>query len=62
MTSAQIGVPIATGPMYLINDYAASPTYGGPTTGGVSMQVSNLNSLTRNNPPPIWLSGSPVKY
>ena len=61
VTSAQIGVPIATGPMYLINDYAASPTYGGPTTGGVSMQVSNLNSLVRNNPPPIWRSGSLIK-
>jgi hypothetical protein len=58
VTSAQLGVPIATGPMYLINDYAASPTYGGPTTGGVSMEVSNLNSLVLSNPPPTWWGGS----
>ena len=40
VTSAKIGVPIATGPMYMVNDYAASPTEGGPTAGGVSMKVS----------------------
>jgi hypothetical protein len=39
VTSAEIGVPLASGPMYVINDYAASPTYGGPTTGNVNMQV-----------------------
>jgi hypothetical protein len=58
VTSAQIGVPIATGPMYLINDYAASSLYGGPTTGGVSMQVSNLNSYVLSNPPPTWWGGN----
>lgn len=44
VTSSQIGVPIATGPMYVINDYAASSTYGGPTTGGVTMQVDSFTS------------------
>jgi Glycosyl hydrolases family 16 len=39
VTPAEIGVPLATGPMYVINDYAASPTYGGPTTGDVDMHV-----------------------
>ena len=58
MTSAQIGVPIATGPMYLINDYAASSLYGGPTTGGTSMQVANLNSYVLSNPPPTWWGGN----
>lgn len=42
VTSAEIGVPLASGPMYVINDYAASPTYGGPTTGNVNMQVLNF--------------------
>lgn len=42
VTSSQIGVPIATGPMYVINDYAASSTYGGPTTGGATMQVDSF--------------------
>lgn len=44
VTPAQIGVPLASGPMYLINDYAASPTYGGPTVGGVNMAVLNSTS------------------
>ena len=44
VTAAGIGVPIATGPMYMVNDYAASATEGGPTVGGVSMQVSQLRS------------------
>jgi hypothetical protein len=44
VTSAEIGVPIATGPMYMVNDYAASPTEGGPTVGGVSMKVASLSS------------------
>src|SRR5450755_2019099 len=42
VTSAEIGVPLASGPMYVINDYAASPTYGGPTTGNVNVQVLNF--------------------
>ena len=25
--------------MYVVNDYAASSTYGGPTVGNVSMEV-----------------------
>jgi hypothetical protein len=39
VTSAEIGIPIASGPMYVINDYAASSTYGGPTTGNTSMEI-----------------------
>jgi beta-glucanase (GH16 family) len=39
VTPSEIGVPIASGPMYAINDYAASSTYGGPTTGGANMEV-----------------------
>ncbi len=39
VTPSQIGVPIASGPMYVINDYAASSAYGGPTAGGVNMEV-----------------------
>jgi Glycosyl hydrolases family 16 len=44
VTPSEIGVPIAPGPMYVINDYAASPTYGGPTTGNATMQVLNFTS------------------
>jgi hypothetical protein len=44
VTPAEIGVPIAPGPMYVINDYAASPTYGGLTTGNATMQVLNFTS------------------
>jgi hypothetical protein len=47
VTSSQIGVPIATGPMYVVNDYAASTTYGGPTTGGAIMQVGNFKAENR---------------
>jgi len=39
VTPSEIGVPIASGPMYVVNDYAASSTYGGPTVGNVSMEV-----------------------
>jgi hypothetical protein len=39
VTPYEIGVPIASGPMYVVNDYAASSTYGGPTVGNVSMEV-----------------------
>jgi beta-glucanase (GH16 family) len=42
VTPSAIGVPLASGPMYVINDYAASPTYGGPTTANVSMEVLNF--------------------
>ena len=42
VTPKEIGVPIASGPMFLVNDYAASSDYGGPTVGGVSMEVFNL--------------------
>ena len=44
VTPSQIGVPISSGPMYAINDYAASYTYGGPVTGGVSMEVFRFSS------------------
>jgi hypothetical protein len=50
VTSTEIGVPIASGPMYVVNDYAASSTYGGPTVGNVSMEVLNF---TATNAPMI---------
>jgi Glycosyl hydrolases family 16 len=42
VTPAEIGVPLASGPMYVINDYAASSTNGGLTTGGVNMEILNF--------------------
>ena len=39
VTPAEIGVPIAAGPMFLVNDYAASSAYGGPTVGNTKMEV-----------------------
>ena len=42
VTPAEIGVSLASGPMYVINDYAASSTYGGPTTGDVNMEILNF--------------------
>jgi Glycosyl hydrolases family 16 len=39
VSSSQIGVPIALGPMYAIFDYGASPVYGGPTTANVTMKL-----------------------
>jgi hypothetical protein len=45
VTPTQIGVPIATGPMYVINDYMASATEGGPTTGSTTMQVGSFSAL-----------------
>ena len=45
VTPAQIGVPIATGPMYVINDYMSSSTEGGPTTGDATMQVGSFAAL-----------------
>jgi Glycosyl hydrolases family 16 len=42
VTAAEIGVPLASGPMYVVNDYAASSTYGGPTTGNVGMEILNF--------------------
>jgi hypothetical protein len=39
VTRSEIGVAIASGPMYVVNDYAASSFYGGPTAGNVSMEV-----------------------
>jgi Glycosyl hydrolases family 16 len=44
VTSIEIGVPIASGPMYVIDDYAASPTYGGPTIGNANMVVLKFSS------------------
>jgi glycosyl hydrolase family 16 len=42
VTPAEIGVPIAAGPMFLVNDYAASSAYGGPTVGNTKMEVLQL--------------------
>lgn len=39
VTSAEIGVPLATDDAYLIIDYGASSTYGGPTVAGAVMTV-----------------------
>jgi Glycosyl hydrolases family 16 len=44
VSSSQIGVPIASGPMYAIFDYGANPVDGGPTTGGVAMTVSRYSA------------------
>jgi len=44
VTPAEIGVPIASGPMFVVNDYAASSQYGGPTVGNVSMEVLQFAS------------------
>jgi hypothetical protein len=44
VTPAEIGVPIASGPMFVDNDYAASLAYGGPTVGNVSMEVLNFTT------------------
>jgi hypothetical protein len=43
VTSAQIGVPIASDPMAALFDYGASPAYGGPTTGSVAMSISSFS-------------------
>ena len=48
VTSKEIGVSIASGPMFLVNDYAASSDYGGPTVGGVSMEVFNLTATIQS--------------
>jgi hypothetical protein len=44
VTSSQIGVPIASDPMYAIFDYAASPVYGGPTVGSTTMRISSFSA------------------
>ena len=44
VTPSEIGVPIASGPMYVVNDYAASSIYGGPTVGNVNMEVLKFNA------------------
>jgi beta-glucanase (GH16 family) len=44
VTPAEIGVPIASGPMFVVNDYAASSVYGGPTVGNVNMEVLNFKA------------------
>jgi Glycosyl hydrolases family 16 len=41
VTAAEIGVPLATDPMYVINDYGAG-SYGGPTVGGTTMICSDF--------------------
>jgi beta-glucanase (GH16 family) len=44
VTPAEIGVPIASGPMYVIDDYATSSIYGGPITGNVNMELLKFTS------------------
>jgi hypothetical protein len=46
VTPAEIGVPIASGPMFVDNDYAASSTYGGPTVGNTKMEVLKFTTST----------------
>lgn len=41
VTAAEIGVPLATDPMYVINDYGAG-SYGGPTVNGAQMVLSGF--------------------
>jgi beta-glucanase (GH16 family) len=49
VTPTEIGVPIAAGPMYAVNDYATSPTYGGPTTGDVEMEVLKFTAAIHSS-------------
>lgn len=44
VTNSQIGVPIASDPMYAIFDYGANPSYGGPTVGGATMKISSYSA------------------
>ena len=46
VTPGEIGVNIAAGPMFVINDYAASSEYGGPTVGNVTMEVADFTATT----------------
>jgi len=46
VTPAEIGVPLASGPMFVVNDYATSSTYGGPTTGNVKMEIADFTVTT----------------
>jgi hypothetical protein len=50
VTPAEIGVPLASGPMFVVNDYAASPVYGGPTVGNTKMEVFNFSANTIAGP------------
>jgi Glycosyl hydrolases family 16 len=49
VTPAEIGVPIASGPMYLINNYAASSVYGGPTADNAKMEILKFTSTHMNS-------------
>ncbi len=44
VTPAEIGVPLASGPMFVVNDYATSSTEGGPTTGNVKMEILSFTA------------------
>jgi hypothetical protein len=44
VTSSQIGVRIASDPMFTIFDYGANPAYGGPTVGGATMRISSYSA------------------
>jgi len=50
VTPAEIGVPLASGPMFVVNDYAASSEYGGPTVGNTKMEVFNFSADTIAGP------------
>ena len=43
VTAVQIGVPLATDPMYAIEDYGAGSD-GGPTTAGAVMSLSAFSA------------------
>jgi beta-glucanase (GH16 family) len=49
VTPAEIGVRIASGPMYLINNYAASSVYGGPTADNAKMEILKFTSTRVNS-------------
>jgi glycosyl hydrolase family 16 len=49
VTPAEIGVRIAPGPMYVINNYAASSVYGGPTADNAKMEILKFTSTRMNS-------------
>jgi hypothetical protein len=50
VTPGEINVPLASGPMFVVNDYAASSEYGGPTVGNTQMEVLNFSANTTAGP------------
>ena len=57
VTPAEIGVPIASGPMFVVNDYATSSTYGGPTVGNVKMEILQFSGSSLSAGPDQSASG-----